>query len=169
MTMRHVTGKVLKTMALVTLELDGALVGALVAAGCAVGLGALVLVGFGAIVRVGVAVGGSVGFTVGVLVGGTGVAVGVSVGGTGVAVKVAVGGTGVAVGESVGGTAVAVGAGVAGVVQLNSNPAHRHSSSKRVNGRVDIRGILLSRVSSNGGQYGTPATGAPLTMSLRLT
>jgi hypothetical protein len=50
MTMRHVTGKVLKTMAVVTLESDGAVVGAAVGAfvtGGTVGLGVRVLVGFG--------------------------------------------------------------------------------------------------------------------------
>ncbi len=135
MTMRQVTGKVLTTIALVTFELDGAVVGAFVAAGWAVGLGAWVLAGLGVAVLLGVAVGG-LGVLVGVLVGGTGVAVGVSVGGTGV--KVAVGGTGVEVGTSVGGTAVAVGEGAAGAVQLISNPAHRQSTNQRVNGRVDI-------------------------------
>ena len=138
MTTRHVIGNVLMTIALVTFEAGGALVGAFVATGCAVGLGALVLVGLGATVRVGVAVGGLVGVTVGVLVGGTGDAVGVSVGGTGVAVNVAVGGTGVDVGVSVGGTAVAVGSGVAGAVQLNKNPAHKVNTIKRNNGRVGI-------------------------------
>ena len=54
-TMRHVTGKVLKTMAVVTWESDGAVVGAAVGAfvagafvtGGTVGLGVRVLVGFG--------------------------------------------------------------------------------------------------------------------------
>lgn len=53
--MRHVTGKVLKTMAVVTLESDGAVVGAAVGAfvagafvtGGTAGLGVRVLVGFG--------------------------------------------------------------------------------------------------------------------------
>lgn len=132
-----------RTMTLVTpLGLDGTLAGALVAAGCAVGLGALVLVGLGGFVRVGVAVGG---FFVGVLVGGTAVAVavGVSVGGIAVAVAVNVG----VGGTSVGGTEVAVGAGAtAGAVQPISNAANGRTAVKCRSERLPIFFSLSSQL-----------------------
>ncbi len=110
-------GKVFFTVMLVTPPDDAGKVAGALVAGWTVGLGARVFVGLGAAVRVAVAVGGSVGFTVGVLVGGTAVTVDVTVGGTAVAVGVSLGGTavgGIEVVVMAGAAAGAVEAGVAG-------------------------------------------------------